>query len=153
MGAGMASPDFVFVLFARVWFGTVVEGRDGALVVGASALANKRRKPITLEVRYRYNGSVDRKLLIIDSEAMAMSVGVREEPALQDWVGTWLYPRHSVGWRKRRLLDLCKVILRVLIQYDLSDGAERVIFMRPHFGQVEDIVTESLGLLRRHRLL
>jgi hypothetical protein len=23
MGAGMANPDFVFMLFARVWFGTV----------------------------------------------------------------------------------------------------------------------------------
>jgi hypothetical protein len=106
-----------------------------------------------LKIRDRHNGSVDRKLLIIDPEAMAMSVGVREEPALQDWVGTWLYPRNSVGWRESRLLDLCKIILRVLIQYYLSDGAERVIFMRPHFGQVKDIVTESLGLLRRHRLL
>jgi hypothetical protein len=106
-----------------------------------------------LEVRDRHNGSVDWKLLIIDSEAMAMSVGVREEPALQDWVSTWLYPRHSVGWRKRSLLNLCKVILGVLVQYDLSHGAERVILMRPHFGQVENIVTESLGLLRRHRLL
>jgi hypothetical protein len=106
-----------------------------------------------LEVRDRHKGSVDWKLLIIDSEAMAMSVGVRKEPALQDWVGTWLYPRHNVGRRERSLLYLCKVILWVLIQYDLSDGAERVILMRPHFGQVEDIVTESLGLLRRHRLL
>lgn len=149
----MASPDFMFMLCVRVWFGTVGKGRDGALVVGASALANKRRRPITLEVRDRHNGSVDGKLLIIDSEAMAMSVGIREEPALQNWVGTWLYSRHSVGWRERRLLDLCKEILRILIQYDPSDGAERVILMRPHFGQVEDIVTERLGLLRRHRLL
>ena len=116
-------------------------------------MADKRRRPITLEIRDRRNGSVDRKLLIIDSEAMAMSVGVREEPTLQDWVGTWLYPRHGVGRRERSLLNLCKVILRVLIQYDLSDGAEGVILMWPHFGQVEDIVTESLGLLRRHRLL
>lgn len=153
MGASMASPDFVFMLCVRVWFGTVGKGRDRALVVRASALANKRRRPITLEVRDRYNRSVDRKLLIIDSEAMAMSVGVREESALQNWVGTWLYPRYSVGWGERRLLNLCKVILRVLIQYNLSNGAERVILMRPHFRQVEDIVTESLGLLGRHRLL
>jgi hypothetical protein len=106
-----------------------------------------------LEVRDGYDRSVDWELLIIDTEAVAVRVGVREEPALQDWVGTWLNAGHSVGWRKCSLFYLRKVILRVLIQYDLADGAERVFAMWPHFGQVQDVVAEVFRLLRGHRLL
>src|SRR6266850_1279487 len=121
--------------------------------MGTSALANKRPSPVTLEVCDGYDRGVDWELLIIDTETVAVRVGVREEPALQDWVGTWLNAGHSVGRRKCSLFYLRKVILRVLIQYDLADRAEREFAMRPYFGQVQDVVAEVFRLLRGHRLL
>jgi hypothetical protein len=121
--------------------------------MGTSALANKRPSPVTLEVCDGYDRLVDWELLIIDTEAVAVRVGVREEPALQDWVGTWLNAGHSVRRRKCGLFYLREVILWVLIQYDLADRAEREFAMWPYFGQVQDVVAEVFRLLRGHRLL
>ena len=55
--------------------------------------------------------------------------------------------------RESRLLDLGEVVLGVLIENDLPELAEREVLVRPDFGEVKDVVTELLGLFRRHSLL
>ena len=116
-------------------------------------MADKCPRPVTLEVCDGYDRRVDWELLIIDAETVAVSVGVGEEAALQDWVRTRLNSGHNVGRRECCLFNLRKVILRVLIQHNLADRAKRVFLMGPYFSQVEDVVAESLRLLRSHGLL
>lgn len=51
------------------------------------------------------------------------------------------------------LLDLGEVVLHVLVEDELANGAKRELAMRPDFGQVEHVVAELLGLSGRHGLL
>jgi len=51
------------------------------------------------------------------------------------------------------LLDLVEVVLRVLIQDELANWSQRELFVRPHLGEIEDIVSPVLSLLRCHGLL
>lgn len=53
----------------------------------------------------------------------------------------------------KHLFNLGKVVLDVLVQDDLTDRPEREFFVWPNLCQVENIVTELLGLLRGHCLL
>lgn len=55
--------------------------------------------------------------------------------------------------REGRLLDLCEVVLGVFVEDEFSKLAEREVLLGPDLGQVKDVVTEFLSLLRRHSLL
>ena len=50
------------------------------------------------------------------------------------------------------LLNLGEVILRVLIEDELSNWAERELREWPDLGEVENIVVEFLSLLWHHSL-
>ena len=82
-----------------------------------------------------------------------VSVRVGEETGLKDGVGRGLDTGHKVGWRERGLLDLSEVVVGVLVESDLADGAKRELRVRPDLGQVQDVVPELLGLLGGHGLL
>lgn len=43
---------------------------------------------IALEVDDRNQGSINRELVVVDAEAVAVCVRVREESGLQYWIGT-----------------------------------------------------------------
>ncbi len=51
------------------------------------------------------------------------------------------------------LFDFCKVVIGVFIQYQLADGSERELAVRPDFRQIENVVAELLSLLGGHSLL
>jgi hypothetical protein len=51
------------------------------------------------------------------------------------------------------LLNFGEVVLGVLVEDELAEGAQWEFGVWPHLGQVEDVVAELLCLLRRHRLL
>lgn len=69
-------------------------------------------------------GSVDWQLLVVDSETVTVGVRVREETGLEDGVGGWLDTGDEMGGGESDLLDLGEVVLRVLVQDELADGAE-----------------------------
>lgn len=60
---------------------------DAALIIGTSALGNEGGGTIALEIVDGDNGCVDWELLVVNSETVAVSIGVREETRLQDGVG------------------------------------------------------------------
>lgn len=45
-----------------------------------------------------------------------------------------------------------EVVLRVLVERELSDGSERELGVRPDLGEIEDVVSECLSLGDGHRL-
>lgn len=62
----------------------ILERRDGALVVGTIVLRDECAEPITLEVGYGCERGVDRELLVVDTQAVTVSVWVREQTRLED---------------------------------------------------------------------
>jgi hypothetical protein len=65
---------------------SIGQGVNAALVVGAAALGNVGSGTIPLEVVDRDDRRVDGELLIVDTKTVAMGVGVREEPGLEDGI-------------------------------------------------------------------
>lgn len=57
------------------------------------------------------------------------------------------------GEGKAHLLDLGEVVLRVLVEDELADGAQGELGVWPDLGEIEDVVAEFLRLLGCHRLL
>lgn len=79
-----------------------LERRD---IVRAVSLVLERHETITLEVGNRVRRSVDRKLSIVRTESVAVSVGVREETRLEDRVGRRLDTLGEVRGREGDLFD------------------------------------------------
>jgi hypothetical protein len=129
----------LLVILGVVAAGGVREGLDRRLVVGAVALVVERPLPVALEVGRWLERRVDRQLLVVDcdqvhfvslntgnherkrlwfqrtTKTVAVGVGVGEKPGLEDRVRRGLDARDSMSRRERDLLDLGKVVLRVLV--------------------------------------
>ena len=84
----------------------VVESLKRRLVVGSRTLVVESGGTISLEVGGLSERRVDRKLSVVDSETVSVSVGVREESRLEDGIGTRLDSRNEVGRREGDLLNL-----------------------------------------------
>jgi len=61
------------------------------------------------------------------------------------------FPTETID--KTNLFDLSKVILRILVKNEFSDGTKRELCVRPDLCKVKDIVAELLSLLGCHSLL
>lgn len=131
----------------------VLQGLDRGLVVGSRTLVSVHaHEPVALEVCDGDKRRVDGDLLVVDTETVAVGVGVGEKTALENWVRAGLDTGHEVRRCESDLLDLGKVVFGVLVEHDLADWAERELVMRPDLGQVKHGVTEVLGLLLAHDL-
>ena len=82
---GMTEPDLVLDSLVRL--GLVRQRDEAALVVRPVALVVERHETVALEVRNWDNGRVNWELLVVDTETVAVSVGVGEETRLEDGVG------------------------------------------------------------------
>jgi hypothetical protein len=131
---------------------TIGQWVDAALVVGAAALRNECARSIALEVVDRDDRLVDWELLVVGAETVTVSIRVREETRLEDGIRRRLDEWDKVGGREGSLLNLGEVILRVLIQDELSNRTKGELCVRPDLGEIEDVPAEVLGLLWGHRL-
>lgn len=96
--------------------------------------------------------AVDGDLLVIDSQSMSMGVRVREQSRLQNRIGRRLNARNCVSRGERRLLNLGKVVLGVLIQNQLSKLSERKLAVGPDLRQIKDRERQLFSLLGGHDL-
>lgn len=78
------------------------------MVVRPVALVNKRHGAIALEVGNRDDRSIDRKLLVVSTQAMTVSIRVGEETGLENGVGRGFDVRNKV---RRRECDLERMTL------------------------------------------
>lgn len=142
----------LLVLDAGVCLLLVRQRRYAALIVWSGSLANIQSRTIALEVRNRNDRRVHWQLLVVCTKTMTMGVWVREETGLEDGICRWLDTWDKMRGRERCLLDFREVVLRVFVQDQLANRAEREVLVGPHLGQVENVVPEALCLLWRHRL-
>lgn len=135
-----------------------LDGLDRREVGRAAALVVEGHAAVALEVGHAVGHArrVDGQLVVVGAEAVAVRVRVREETGLQDRVGRGLDARHQVRRAEGALLDLGEVVFGVLVEEELAVLAQRVLSLRPHVRQVEDVdpllLPRVLGLLGRHGL-
>jgi hypothetical protein len=125
---------------------------NAALVVGAAALGNEGSGTIPLEVVDGTDGRIDGELLVIDTETVAVGVRVGEESGLEDGIRRGLDVGDEMRRRESSLLNLGEVVLRVLVEDELSDRAERELGVWPDLGEIKNVVPEFLSLLWCHSL-
>lgn len=89
--------------------------------------------------------TIDRDLVGVGAESVAMGVGVGEETGLEDRVGGGLDAGHHVGRREGGLLDFGEVVLWVPVEGEAAETAEGDLVLGPDFGEVEDVPAEFLG--------
>jgi hypothetical protein len=115
----------------------LVHGHGSVALIGASG------RPVR---------AVDRDLSKVGAETIPRGVVVAEKTSLQHLVGRGLDAGHQGGRREGQLLHLGKVVPRVTVEDELADLLERVVFVRPHLGQVKRVEGALFGLRKRHDL-
>lgn len=142
----LAGPVLVLAGGLEVAVGQVLAG--ARVGVAGAVVAVDDHGPVALEGVEGDGGGVDGDLLVVGAEAVAVGVGVGEEAGLEDGVGRGFDSGHEVRGGEGGLLDLGKVVLDVLVEGELADGSEGHLALRPDLGQVEDVPSELLSLLR-----
>lgn len=103
---------------------------------------------ITLEGVESLERRIDGDLLVVDTQTVAVGIGVGEQARLQDGVGGRLNTWNQVRRRESNLLNLGEVVLDVSVQGELAEWSQRHVLLGPDLGQIEDVPAELLSLLR-----
>lgn len=122
-------------------------------ITGISAVIPiKPHRPVALVRAVHVQRPVARELLVVRAHAVARRIRVGEHARVQHDVGARADARHHRARAERRLLDLFEVVGRVAVQGEPTDRSERVVLVRPHPRDVEDVPPVGLGLLGVHDL-
>jgi len=84
-------------------------------------------------------GAIDRDLLVVHPEPVAVRVRVGEYARLQHLVRREGYPRDDVGGREGRLLHLREIVVRVAVELQDPYVDAWVVIVRPDLGEVEGV--------------
>ena len=84
--------------------------------------------------------------IVIRAEPVAVSVGIRNKPPLQHFVGRKAHARSDVAGFESGLFHLGEIILRVAVQNEFADFDERIVLVRPDFRQIKRIEVVSARL-------
>jgi len=123
------------------------------LVVGRrTTVAIKTHRAITLIVVDRATRRIDRKLLMVGADAVAMGIGVSEYPPLKHAIRRQADTRDDVARGKGSLFDLGEIVLRIAIQLDYPHFDQRKFLLRPDLGDVERIFGTAGRLRLAHHL-
>ncbi len=125
----------------------------GGGVVGIGAVvAVDSHDAITLIGVEGADGLVDGDLLVVDAQTVAMGVGVGEETGLEHRIRRRLHAWDHMRRGEGDLFNLGKVIFWVLVEAKSTEWSEGDIFLRPDFGEVEDVPAEFFSLFGREDL-
>ena len=100
----------------------------------------------------RAAGGVDRDLVVVHAEPVALGVAVGKEPPLEHLVGRKADAGDDVGRVEGRLLDLGKIVFRVPVQFENAHLDQGIILVEPDLGEVEGVVGTCRRVLLRHDL-
>lgn len=82
-------------------------------------------------------GRIDRNLMMIDAEAVALRIAVREQPRLQHFIGRIADARYDIGRSEGHLLDLREYVARISMELKKADLDQGIVSLRPHLRQIE----------------
>src|SRR5258708_37373385 len=95
---------------------------------------------------------VDRDMVEVDAEPVALGVAIGEKAPLEHLVGRKSDTGHNVGWREGGLLHFREIVVRIAIKLHHSDLDQWILRLRPDLGHVEGIVLMSFRLSLGHHL-
>src|SRR5947209_4348494 len=88
------------------------------LVIGrCTTISIEARRAIAVIGRIRTLRFVDRQSVVINAQAVAMSVRIGNEPSLEHFVGREAHAGHDVARLKGGLLDFLEIVNRVSIEF------------------------------------
>jgi len=96
--------------------------------------------------------AVNGELLIVGTETVSVSIGVREETTLKHLVQGRLNTWNQVAGSESRLLSLSVVVLGVAVENQFTNLLERIITMGPDLSDVVNIESVVIGISNWHNL-
>ena len=97
-------------------------------------------------------GTVDGNLVVVSANAMTVRIWVIQESSLKHLIVRWLNSWDHVGWCKGTLLGFGVEVFGVAIQDYLTNRDQRIVAMRPDFGNIVDIISVGLSVREGHDL-
>jgi len=90
----------------------------------------------------------------VDTDAVVLGITVKEHAELEKSIWAVLNTWNHCSRRERGLLDVTMVVLRVLVQDNLSELLERELLARPDLGHIEGVESKLswVGLFGLHCL-
>mmetsp|Transcript_30103 Transcript_30103/g.39640 ORF Transcript_30103/g.39640 Transcript_30103/m.39640 type:complete len:302 (+) Transcript_30103:593-1498(+) len=95
---------------------------------------------------------VDRDLLVVCPQAVAMGVCIGEQTPLEHFIWRRLNSRYHMGRCKCNLLHLCKVVFRVSVQHHAPNLNQREILVRPDLCKIKWVEVDSTCFFVCHDL-
>ena len=90
--------------------------------------------------------------MMVNAQTIALGIAVGKQPSLQHPVRREAHARYHVRRIHRDLLNLSEVVIRVAVKLQYPDFNQRIIAVRPDFGQIEGVVRDPAGFRFRHYL-
>src|SRR5229473_3780046 len=123
------------------------------LIAGSSpAVAIDSHGPVAVVAVERALRRIDWDEAVIDPESVPLCISIREQPTLEHLVRREADTGNDVRRRESSLLDVCKEVLCVPIQFHLTHLDQWVVRVRPHLGQVERMDVIGVRILFVHDL-
>src|SRR5690606_7731343 len=113
-------------------------------------MAHKARLLMVMDRSYR---AVDWYLFEVGAvKAVKLGVHIRKYPGLQQRIIGHINAWYHMSGVKSHLFRLRKEIVRVPVQYHLTDALYRNQLLRQEFGRIQQIKVKLLFILVRHHL-
>ncbi|OPY90658.1 MAG: hypothetical protein A4E72_00541 [Syntrophus sp. PtaU1.Bin208] len=119
---------------------------------GAAIVAVHPHQAVAVVAVIRATGGVDGNRKVVDAEPVTLGVAIGEEAPLEHLVGREADAGNDMGRIEGRLLDLGKVVLRVLVQLEDPHLDEGIIPVIPDLGQIEGMIGTGVRIGLRHDL-
>ena len=124
----------------------------GLVAQRAAVVAIDAHGAVAVKAVHRAARLVDRNLVVVHAQAVALGVAIGEQACLQHFVGREADAGHHLRRVEGGLLHFGKEVLRVAVQLHHADFDQRVVLVRPDFGQVERVVGHMGGFMLGHDL-
>ena len=124
----------------------------GLVVQGAAVVAVNACGAVAVVAVHGAAGGINRNLVIIHPQAVALRIGIVKQTRLQHFIGRHADAGHQIAGREGGLFHIGIEVFRVFIKLEFAHFNQRVIAFGPHFGEVEGVVRHFFGLGFGHDL-
>ena len=128
--------------------------RHVLLVAGMVGVGSHRTIKVQAGVLAGHKGAIDGDLVQIDADTVILGIAVEEHAELKQWVRAIFDARYHASRRECRLLDVAVIVLRILVEDQVSEFVHGKLVPRPDFGHIKGIEAElvCIGFIGLHDL-
>src|SRR6266851_590849 len=118
----------------------------------ATVVTIDAHRAVTMVSMERALGRVHRNQIVIDAEAVALRVAVREQTSLKHPIRRVADSRDDVRRSKGSLLDIREEVLGIPVQLQDADFDQRIVCVRPDLCEIERVDVVGVRILLVHDL-